>query len=155
MKLDERIAADLKKAMKARERLRTATLRMVRSRIQEAVVNRRGEKGRDYVLSDDEVVQVVSTYAKQRRDSIDSYRSGGREDLAAKEEAELALLQEYLPKPLSPDDIRGIARTAIEETGASSAGDLGKVMQRVMSQVKGAADGKIVNQIVRELLSDA
>ena len=153
MSLAERIVEDLKKAMKAKDRLRTGTLRMVRSRIQEAEVKRRGEKGRDYVLTDDEVTQVLSSYGKQRRDSIRSYREAGREDLAEKEASELAFLEEYLPRQLSEDEVREVVRKAIEETGASSASDMGKVMQRVMPSVKGAADGQVVNQIVRDLLA--
>lgn len=152
MSLDQRIRDDLTRAMKAADKMRTATLRMVRSKIQEAEVKRRGEKGRDYVLKDDEVVEVLAAYAKQRRDSIESYRQGGREDLVAKEEAELALLQEYLPKQLSEDDVRQILRDAIAETGALTAADLGKVMAKVMPKVKGVADGKLVNRIARELL---
>jgi hypothetical protein len=153
MSLKERIAEDLKRAMKTGDRARTSTLRMVRSRILEAEVERRGDKGRDYELQDAEVVQVLSSYAKQRRDSIEAFRRGGREDLAAREEAELALLGDYLPEQLSEDGIRDLARKAIAETGARMASDLGKVMAKLMPQVQGAADGKLVNRIVRELLA--
>ena len=153
MKLDARIVDDLKKAMKEGDRIRIDTLRMVRSRIQEATVKRRGEEGRDALLTDDDVTQVIAAYAKQRRDSITSYRDAGREELATKEEAELALLQDYLPEQLAPEVVREIVTAAIEETGASSPGDMGKVMGKVMPQVRGKADGKVVKQIVRELLS--
>src|SRR5262249_7640500 len=104
-------------------------------------------------LSDPEAIKALAAYAKQRRDSIESYRQGGREDLALKEEAELAIVQEYLPKQLAADEVRRIAREAIAEAGATSPKDLGAVMKIVMPRVKGAADGRMVNQIVAELLS--
>ncbi len=153
MSLGEKIADDLKKAMKAGDRARTGVLRMLRSRIQEAEVERRGKEGRDAVLTEEELTGIVSTYAKQRRDSIVSYREGGREDLVTKEEAELAIVGDYLPKQLGPEEIRGIVREAIQECQASSPRDLGKVMSLVMPRVRGSADGKAVNQIARELLS--
>jgi uncharacterized protein YqeY len=153
MSIQERITEQLKAAMKEGDKVRLGVLRMVRSRLQEKEVERRAKEGRDYKLTEEEMVQVVASYAKQRRDSIDSYRQGGREDLAEREEAELALLQEYLPKQLSPEEIRSIVQEAIAECNASSPRDMGAVMQRVMPRVKGAADGKAVNQIVRELLS--
>ena len=153
MPVAERIVEQIKAAMKGGDKVRLGVLRMVKSRLQEAEVAGRAKKGRDYTLTDDEAVQVVAAYAKQRRDSIDSYRDGGREDLATKEEAELAILQEYLPKQLSPGDVRGIVQEAIGESKASSMKDIGAVMQLVMPRVKGAADGKLVNQIARELLT--
>jgi len=155
MGLKERIADDLKTAMKGGDKLRTGVIRMVRSRLQEAEVARRGKEGRDYVLTDEETTAVVSAYGKQRRDSIDSYRDGGREDLAVKEEAELAILQDYLPEPIGPEQLKKIIQEAIGECGATSPRDLGKVMQLVMPRVKGAADGKTVNQIARELLTSS
>ena len=153
MSLGNRIGDDLKKAMKGRDKVKTAVLRMLRSRIQEAEVERRGKEGRDYALTEDELTGVVSAYAKQRRESIRSYRDAGREDLAAKEEAELAILGDYLPKQLAPEEIRSIVQEAIRECAASSAGDLGKVMSLVMPRVRGVAGGKAVNQIARELLA--
>ena len=153
MNLGERIAADLKSAMKDGRKERTAVLRMVRARIQEAEVRRRGEKGRDYALTDDEVTAAIAAYAKQRRDSIQSYRECGREDLAAREEAELAILEEYLPARLDAAAIRQVVAAAIAESGASSPKDLGRVMKLAMPKLQGAADGKEVNRIARELLA--
>ena len=126
---------------------------MVRSRVQEAEIARRAVEGRDYALTEEEITTAISAYAKQRRDSIQSYQECGREDLAKKEAAELAILQGYLPEQLDPEAIRKLVREAIQEARASSPRDMGKVMQLVMPRVRGAADGKAVNQIVKELLS--
>jgi len=153
MPVTQQIVDQIKTAMKEGDKVRLGVLRMVKSKLQEAEVAGRAKKGRDHTLSDDDAVQVIAAYAKQRRDSIQSYRDGGREDLATKEEAELEILQDYLPKQLSADDIRGIVQEAIGESNASSMKDIGAVMQLVMPRVKGAADGKLVNQIARELLT--
>lgn len=153
MSISEQFVEQIKVAMKARDKLRLGVLRMVRSRMQEAEVAGRAKKGRDYTLDDDAAVQVIVAYAKQRRDSIDSYRKGGREDLAKQEEAELAVLQEYLPKQLSEEEVRAIVQEAVTACGATSPQDMGAVMGKVMPQVKGVADGKLVNQVVREMLA--
>jgi uncharacterized protein YqeY len=155
MTIKKRLEDDLKEAMKARDELRLNCLRMLKSKILEKEVSLRAKEGKDYQLSDEEVVQVASSYAKQRRDSIESYRQGGREDLAAKEEKELAVVEGYLPQQLSRDEIVEIVRGAVEESGASSAKDMGSVMKIVMPKVKGQADGKLVNRIVREMLDQA
>jgi uncharacterized protein YqeY len=104
-------------------------------------------------LSDAEVEEILQRQAKQRRDSIDAYRAGGRDDLAAKEEAELAILVSYLPQPLTTDELRELARTAIAEVGASGPRDMGKVMPIVMARAGARADGKAVSAAVRELLA--
>ena len=153
MSLMETIAEDLKAALKTGARERLETLRMARAKMLEAEVNLRAEMGRDYKLEDPEAIRVLAAYAKQRRDSIDSFRKAGREDLATKEESELAIIQEYLPQQLSADQVREIVREAVAATGAKSPRDMGAVMKVVMPKVKGAADGKMVNQIVNELLS--
>ncbi|HET6373318.1 MAG TPA: GatB/YqeY domain-containing protein [Candidatus Polarisedimenticolia bacterium] len=153
MSLKQRITDDLKAAMKSGDRDRLEALRMIKARILEAEVDQRAAKGREYELSDPEAIQVIAAYAKQRRDSIDSYRQAGREDLASKEEAELAMVREYLPAQLSADEVRRIVKEAIDASGASSPKDMGAVMKLVMPKVKGAADGKLVNQIVGELLA--
>lgn len=152
MGLKNQIEADLKQAMKSKDAARRDVLRMVRAGILDAEVERRAAKGRDYQLSDAETLEVLTRCAKQRRQSIDAYREGGREDLAAKEEGELAILQDYLPKQMSREEIAEIVREAIAESGAASAKDLGAVMRLVMPKVKGAADGKVVNEVARELL---
>lgn len=152
MNLKERISVDTKQALKSGDKQRVSVLRMVTSKILEKEVELRTKKGRDYKLDDDETIEVITSYAKQRRQSIDSYRDAGRQDLAGNEEKELLLLQEYLPKQLSEAEIEGFVDEAIAETGATSIKDLGSVMRALMPKVKGAADGKVVNQIVRTKL---
>ena len=95
---------------------------------------------------------MIASYAKQRRDSIEAYRKGGKESLATKEEAELAIIQQYLPAPMSEDEVRRILAAAIAKVGGSSAKDMGAIMKLVMPMLKGEADGTVVNRIVRELL---
>ena len=150
--LKQRIEDDIKTAMKTGDKLRLSALRMVKAKMMEAEVALRAKKGRDYQLEDSEALQCFSTSAKQRKDSIDSFRQGGREDLVKAEEAELAIIQEYLPKQLGAEEITRIAREAIASTGAASPRDMGAVMKIVMPQVKGAADGKEVSRIISELL---
>ena len=154
MSIKNRIAEDIKRAMKAGEKDRLGVLRMLKAKIQEAEVNRRAREGADYELSDEETTQALSTYAKQRRDSIQAYTDAGRDELAAQEQAELAVVQYYLPQQLSEDDVRCIVADAVAATGASSPREMGAVMQAVMPQVKGRADGKLVNRLVRESLGD-
>lgn len=153
MSFQEKLLGDIKAAMKARDQLRLDTLRMVKAKIQEKEVELRGKKGREHVLEDGEILQVLTTAAKQRRDSIESFRSGGREELAAKEEQELAIIREYLPKQLAEEDLERLVKEAVEETGAASPKDMGKVMKAVMPKVKGRADGKRINAVVRKLLA--
>lgn len=126
---------------------------MLNAKILEKEVELRTQKGRDYKLSDPEVVQVIGSYAKQRHQSIESYRQGGREDLAQSEEQELEIVSSYLPKQLDESQIEEMVRQAIAETGASSAKDMGGVMKSVMAKAQGSADGKVVNAVVRRLLS--
>jgi len=152
MAIRERIVADLTAAMKAKDPQRLGVVRMLKSRIMEAEVEQRGRKGQDYVLEDQECLAVIATYAKQRRDSIEAYRKGGKEDLATKEEAELAIIQQYLPAQMSADEVRRIVAAAIAEAGATSAKEMGAIMKIVMPKLKGGADGTVVNRIVRELL---
>jgi len=153
MTLKERIAVDLKSAMKAADRTRVGVLRMLNAQILDREVDLRTKQGRDYQLSDGETLEVISTYAKQRRQSIESYRGGGREDLATQEEAELEILHDYLPKQLSETEIEALVEKAVNETGAAGPKDMGTVMKVLMPDVKGVADGKLVSEIVRRKLS--
>jgi uncharacterized protein YqeY len=146
MSLLTRIEGDLKSAMKASDRIKVSTLRMAKASLK----NREIEKGSD--LTDDDVIGVLSTIAKQRRESIAEFRKAGRTDLAEAESAELAIIQTYLPEQLSEEELTEIIVKSIEQTGASSLKDLGKVMKTVIPKVKGRADGRLVNQKVRELL---
>lgn len=145
--LVERIGRELVASMKARDAERTSALRMVRAALQNRAIEARG------ALGEDEVTQVLATLAKQRRESIEQYRAGGREDLAAKEERELGVIREFLPQPLGEEELREIVAAAVAETGATGPGDLGRVMAAVMPRVKGRADGRAVNALVRGALA--
>jgi hypothetical protein len=125
---------------------------MLRAKVLEAEVAARATEGRDHEATDAEVVEALSSYAKQRKDSIEAFRSAGREDLASREESELSIVREYLPRPLGDEEVRAIVAEAIAEAGATSAKDMGAVMKLVMPRVKGSADGKKVHEIVRALL---
>lgn len=153
MALREQIVEDMKNAMKAGETERLSVLRMLKARIMEAEVEQRSKKGLDYRLADPEVVDVLKSYAKQRRQSIESYQQAGREDLARKEESELAIVQQYLPRQLSQEQIEQIVSETIAETGATGPQEMGAVMKAVMAKVHGAADGKVVSDAVRKQLS--
>ena len=152
MSIKKRLDADMKDAMKQRAQQRLGCIRMLKSKLLEREVALRSTHGTDYVITDEEALSVISTYAKQRRDSIESYRRGGRDDLVAAEEAELAIVTDYLPRQLSADELRGMIQEAITESGAQSIKDLGRVMRIIVPETKGAADGKLVNQLVRERL---
>lgn len=147
MTLLHRIEDAMRDAMRARDERRTQTLRMAMA----AAHNRRIELRRD--LTDDEVSEVLGRQVKQRRESIEAFRAGGREAMAANEEAEAAILAEFLPEPLSAEELESLVRAAIVESGASSLADLGRVMGKVVPQTKGRADGKVLSDLVRQLLS--
>lgn len=146
MTLQDRIESAMRDAMRARDERRTQTLRMAMS----AAHNREIELGK--ALTDEDYVDILGKQVKQRRESIEAFRSGGREAMADNEEAEAAILAEFLPEPMSGADLEVIVRAAISETGASSPADLGKVMGRVVPQTRGRADGKAVSDLVRQLL---
>ena len=153
MSVLQKLNDDLKASMKAKDASRLACIRMVKSRVQEKLVSRRGKEGPDYELTDEEIVEVIGAYAKQRRDSIDQFRETGREEAIPAEEAELAILKDYLPEQLDEAAVAAIVDAAVEKSGASSPQDMGKVMGLVMPQVKGKADGKLVNRLVKERLT--
>jgi len=147
MTLQDRIESAMRDAMRARDERRTQTLRLAMS----AAHNREIEAGR--ALTDEDYVEILGKQVKQRRESIEAFRSGGREAMAANEEAEAAILSEFLPEQLSSEELERIVRAAISETGASSPADLGKVMGRVVPETRGRADGKALSDLVRRLLS--
>lgn len=154
MSLLTQLDADLKTAMLARDEDRKRTLRSVKTAITNAVVEKRGnEGGSDVVLGDEEVLKLIHKQASQRRDSIAEFNKAGRSDLVAIEQAELAILQDYLPQQLDAEAVRAALVQAISETGATSAKDLGLVMRTVMARLQGQADGKLVNQLARDLLA--
>ncbi|MGI8829674.1 MAG: GatB/YqeY domain-containing protein [Candidatus Limnocylindria bacterium] len=144
--LSERIESAMRDAMRARDEQRTQTLRMAMA----AAQNLRIAQRRD--LTDDEVIDVLTKQVKQRRESIAMYRDAGREDRAAAEEQEAAILAEFLPVQLTSDEIDALARAVIQETGATTPAELGRVMGRLAPQVKGRADGRAVSEAVRRLL---
>lgn len=148
MALKEQLTEDMKAAMKAKEegKLRLGVIRMVRSAIRQAEIDGKKE------LDDDGVAAVISKELKQRKDSLEEFQKGGREDLVAKTEAEIQVLLGYLPEQLGEDEIRNLVKAAIEETGAASPKDMGKVMKVLVPKTKGKADGKLVNTIVKEML---
>lgn len=147
MKLLERIREDLKSSMKAKDGIRVSVLRFLLAAIKNREIDNKGP------LEDDQVLQEITSSAKRRRESIEAFREADRQDLVEKEEAELAILDDYLPEQMPEEDLRNLVREVITATGASSSGDLGVVMKEVMPRVRGQADGKLVNQVVRELLS--
>ena len=145
--LQEKLMADLKEAMKGGDKTRLEVIRMVRARIKNA------EIAKQKSLDDSDVLDVIAKEAKQRRESITEFKKADRQDLSDKEEAELAILLEYLPQQMSREEILAAARRVIEEVGARGPGDKGKVMQNLIPQLKGKAEGRDINEVVTELLS--
>ncbi|MBU1178124.1 GatB/YqeY domain-containing protein [Patescibacteria group bacterium] len=145
-KLESQIKDDFKIALKGKEELTVSTLRMLMADIKNAAIEKKDE------LTDEEVTQAITKAVKQRKDAITSFKEGGRDESAAKEQAEIEILQKYLPKQLGEDEIAKVVDEIINSSGANSAADLGKVMGSVMSKLKGQADGQIVNKIVKEKL---
>jgi uncharacterized protein YqeY len=141
--LIERLTEDMKAAMKGREALRTAVLRLTLAEIK----NARIEKQRD--LTDEDVVQLLRREIKRRQDSVEQFRAGGREDLVARESQEIEILAVYLPRLLSPEELAAAVAAAVTETGASGPKDLGKVMKAVMASHPGRVDGKALQALVR------
>lgn len=149
----DRLGRDLVAAMRAKDRARLGVLRMLKAKMQEKEVELRATRGRDVRLDDDDALDVLTSYAKQRRDSIEAYDAGGRKEMADKERAELDIVSSYLPQALSDDALRELVRAAVADTGAAGPKDMGKVMQALMPRTKGRADGKKVSALVREALS--
>ncbi len=147
MSLRDRLRADLKDAMRAQDAHRKAAIRMVLTNIQLV------ESESPHTLEDSEIVELIRKEVKRREEAIEMMRTAGREDLVAEEVVELDILQAYLPALMTEDEIREVAQSVIEEAGASSMADMGRVMGALMPRVKGRADGRTVNEIVRALLS--
>jgi uncharacterized protein YqeY len=147
MSLKEKLQSDLKEAMRQKDEVRKRTIRLALATITNTEVEQRKE------LDDPGVLAVLSKEIKQRQESIEEFRRGSREDLVAQAEAEMALLHTYLPRQLSPEEIRARAKETIEQLGAAGMSQMGQVMKTLMQELQGQADGKLVNQIVRELLS--
>jgi len=166
MDLKEKIITDLKNALKEKKELEVSVLRMLLA----AILNKEKEKraklakeeeglkeeelAKKSQLTDEEVLEVVSSEAKKRKEAIEGFKQGEREDLVKKEEAELEILKKYLPEQLSEEEIKKLAQEAIEKVGATSLKDIGKVMAELMPKVQGKAEGGLVSKIVKELLSE-
>lgn len=146
----EQILQDLKTAMKEKDTTTLTTLRSLKSAILEKEIAER--KGGEASLDETQIVSVLMKAAKQRKESIDQFEQASRDDLVSKEKEELAVIEKYLPKMMSRDEIEPIVKDAIEQTGASSMQDMGKVMGAVMPKLKGKADGKEINAVVKDLL---
>ncbi len=149
MALQERLMADLKKAMKSGDKTRLSVVRMARAAIKNAEI----AKGNP--LDDAGVIDVLSKEAKQHRESIAEFSKAKRQDMVAGEEAELAVILEYLPQQMSREEVVTIARQVIEEVGAQGPRDKGRVMSKLMPQLKGKAEGRLINEIVTQLLGDS
>ncbi|MFC1655973.1 GatB/YqeY domain-containing protein [Patescibacteria group bacterium] len=148
MSLKEKIQEDLTTAMKAQESLKVSTLRMLKAEIMKFEVSGGAKKE----ASDEDVLTILQKQVKQRKDAAQQYKDGDRAELAQKEEEEAKILQEYLPEQMGEKELREIVKATIEEVGATSKADMGKVMGSVMGKTKGQADGKLVNKLVMELL---
>ncbi|HEY65894.1 MAG TPA: GatB/YqeY domain-containing protein [Caldilineae bacterium] len=145
-KLIDRLNEDLKEAMRAGDEARKLAIRAVKTAIRNAEVEKMAP------LDEGEILAVIAKEAKMRRDAIEEFKRGGRPDLVAKEEAELAVLESYLPRQLTEEEIEARAREVIEELKAAGQANMGNAMRRLMGELRGRADGRLVNQIVRRLL---
>ncbi|WP_159883835.1 GatB/YqeY domain-containing protein [Paenibacillus puerhi] len=147
MSLSNRLNDDMKLAMKSQDKFKLSVIRMVRAAIKNIEIDQRKP------LEEQEVLDVLNREVKQRKDSLQEFEKAGREDLAENLRAEIVILMEYLPQQLSDEEVKAIVQQTIQEVGASSKADMGKVMGALMPKVKGRADGKIVNQFVQQFLT--
>ena len=147
MTLQERLAQEIKAAMLARDADRLSALRMLKSAVGYAQIERKTEN-----LSETDFVALVQKEVKKRRDSVEQFEKGGRAELAAKEKQEIAVLETFLPQPLSPEELESLVRATIQETGAASKKDMGPVIKAVQAKAAGRADGKTISAIVGKLL---
>jgi uncharacterized protein YqeY len=147
MSLEERLAEEMKQAMKSSDKLRLSTIRMVRSALKNKEIELRKK------LEDEDVVKVIQVMVRKGEESVEQFQAGGRVDLVEKERSEIEILKSFLPQPLSQEEILKIIDQSIQETQASSPKDIGKVMKSVIPKIGGKADGKLINQLVKERLS--
>ena len=143
----DKLQNEMKKALKSKDKERLSVIRMLISEIKKEQIDKKKD------LSDDEILKIIQRYAKQRREAIEQYKKANRQDLVEKEEKELNIVLEFLPEQLTEEEITKIVEESINEVGANSIKDMGKVMKVVMEKVKGRADGSIVSKIVREKLN--
>ncbi|HEY9188488.1 MAG TPA: GatB/YqeY domain-containing protein [Bacteroidota bacterium] len=147
MSLQEKISEDLAKAMKSGDKTRVDTLRMIRAQLIEF-----SKRGADHNITPEDEISILTSAAKKRKEAIEEFKKANRLEMVEKEESELKIIQEYLPKQLTEEEIKEIIKKYITETGASGQKDFGKVMPLVMKELKGKADGKLVQNLVKELL---
>ena len=147
MGLEERLVEEMKQAMKSNEKLRLSTIRMIRTSVKNKEIELRKK------LEDEEILRVIQGMLRRSEESVEQFRAGGRMDLVEKETQEMEILKSFLPKSLSQEEILKVIDETIQENQASSLKDLGKVMKSVMSKLAGKADGKLINQLVKERLS--
>ncbi|TCS94764.1 GatB/YqeY domain-containing protein [Hazenella coriacea] len=147
MTLLEKLMEDMKTAMKSKQQTRLSVIRMLRASVKKEEIDKRR------ALNDEEVLEVIIREIKQRKDSITQYEKAGREDLAQKEKEELAILEIYLPEQLSEQEVRSMVEQVVQELGATSKADMGKVMGAMMPKVKGRADGRLISRLVQEALN--
>ena len=145
--LKQKLSDDVKQALKDRNKVRTSAIRLVLAAIKNA------EIARQAALEDADILGIIAKEVRQHRESIEAFKQGQRQDLVAQEEAELAVLNEYLPRQMTREEIVTEARRVIEEVGAQGLGDKGKVMPRLIAELKGKADGREINAVVTELLT--
>ena len=145
--LKQKLVEDLKQALKGGDKVRRSVIRLVMAAIKNA------EIARQVTLDDADILGIIAKEARQRRESIEAFRQGNRQDLVTQEEAELVILNQYLPQQMSREEIIAEARRVIEEVGAQGPGDKGKVMSKLITQLKGKADGREINTVVTELLT--
>lgn len=148
MEILKRIDSDLTASLKAKDELRVSTLRMIKAALKNAEIEKRQTGG----LREEDVIGVLSSLVKQRKESVEQYTKAGRLDLAEKEGREIKIIQEYLPSQLSEAELENIIKTAIQETGVSSIKEMGRLMKVLMPRVKGRVDGRVVNERVRQIL---
>lgn len=147
MSLEEKILEEMKQAMKANDKIRLSAIRMIRSSLKNKEIELRRK------LEDEDIFKVIQGMVRKGEESIEQFQAGGRSDLVEKEKAEIEVLKSFLPQPISQEEILRIIDETIQETQASSMKDLGKVMKAVMPKLGGKADGKVINQLVKERLS--
>ncbi len=144
--LKQKLSDDLKQAMREGDKVRRSVIRLVMAAIKNAEIARRA------ALEDADILSIIAKEVRQRKESIEAFKQGNRQDLVAQEEAELAILQQYLPRQMTREEVIAEARRVIEEVGAQGLSDKGKVMPKLIAQLKGRADGREINAVVTELL---
>ena len=147
MSLEERLVEEMKQTMKSNDKLRLSTIRMIRSGVKNKEIELRKK------LEDEEIERVIQVMVRKGEESVEQFQAGGRTDLVEKEKKEIEILKSFLPQPLGQEEILKIIDQSIQETQASSPKDIGKVMKSVMPKIGGKADGKLINQLVKERLS--